>query len=382
MIATNPDFLNGDHFTLKQQLAALIKNKKLVYSSVWNWWKKTTMFWSLPILAADAALFVALVFQDWELGQGIHWLLIFSLLAVVFIVFLPIIWAITYWESFVKPRKISQKLTRFIDNHIQEATQVRGISRTNYIFQWKELEYEIAYSMIPSVNSKGKVVKQNECLIVCLHFMPDPEHRSEITDADGRLLDSFLDQCYAYCEGKDSCRTMRFEENTIYAFFRMSDLQSGELLINAMEQIQYITKRFNLIPLYLSKALGPEIQYWLQINDEPAPADIVAINIGIFETDEGYSLYLNGSKTYDAGNDDWACNDDCKVEEKYLQLPMSNHTHEDWEEFQQLVKDIVRSYVEVKAQDEKSLFYHKIVTIGFDEGNLELVSDGTERESH
>lgn len=374
MIATNPDFIKGDQLTIKQYLASILTNKRLVYSSLWNWWKKTTLFWSIPLLVGSLTIWMALLLQDWKAGE-FHWLLMASLSILPFILF-PFIWAVAYYYSYVEPRNIEGKLTGLLNTFIPGASQIRGISRTNYIFLWKELEYELAYTFIPAVNSRGKVTKMYKCFIVCLHFVPDPKHRSEITDENGKLLDSFLDQCYAYCEGKDSCRTLRFEDNSMYAFYREQDLCDDHLIMNTMDQMQYIADRFHLQPLYLTKSLGSEIKFWLQVNDQPAPEEIVALNIGIFETEAGYSLHLTGSKVYDPNDEDWACNDDYVAVEKYLEMPMSKHTPDDWKNFQELVKANVEKYVLAKKEDEHSLFYHRIVTIGFDDGNLEIISNG------
>lgn len=376
MIATNPEFIKADNFTFKKYLAAVLNGKQLIYSSVWNWWKKTTAFWCIPLLLGDVALFIAIVYQEWKEGSGFDWPLVFSLLMVVFVCFLPFVWAVTYYYSFVSPQKIVDKFMTLIDTYIPDAEQIKGLSYTNYIVSWREYEYELAYSLIPMVNKKGKVVAHYPCMIVCLHFIPSHEHESEVMDEQGQYLESFLDKCYAYCEGKESCRTLRIENNSMYAFFRIRDLKDKQLIMNSMEQMQYIVKRFNLVPLYLNRTLETAILCWLQINDNSSAKGIVAFNIGIFETEESYALHLTGSKTYDPDDDDWACNEDFKADEKYLELPKSEFSEQDWQDFQSLVKVMVDKYLELHAQNEKSIFYHKIVTIGFDEGDLVVVSKG------
>jgi hypothetical protein len=47
---------------------------------------------------------------------------------------------------------------------------------------------------------------------------------------------------------------------------------------------------------------------------------IVAYYFGLFETHDGYTIYLVGSKEYDSEDDDWACNNDFSPSEKYLPL--------------------------------------------------------------
>ena len=66
--------------------------------------------------------------------------------------------------------------------------------------------------------------------------------------------------------------------------------------------------------------LEEKIEYWLdQMNVETSclPADIVAFNFGLFETENGYGIYLIGSKSYDEQDDDWACDIDFEPEDKY-----------------------------------------------------------------
>lgn len=50
-----------------------------------------------------------------------------------------------------------------------------------------------------------------------------------------------------------------------------------------------------------SDYMEEEIRHWIQqINDETIlPSDIVAFNFGLFESEEGYCIYLTGSKFYD-----------------------------------------------------------------------------------
>ena len=48
--------------------------------------------------------------------------------------------------------------------------------------------------------------------------------------------------------------------------------------------------------------------------------EIVALNFGIYEINSGYCLYLTGSKTYDASNDDWACSIDYEPQINYLTI--------------------------------------------------------------
>lgn len=115
-----------------------------------------------------------------------------------------------------------------------------------------------------------------------------------------------------------------------------------------------------------------KIEKWLQqiVVSECVPTDIVAFNFGIFEVDDGYCIYLIGSKYYDESDDDWVCSVDYEPKEKYLEI---TNTEMDWEEFQKNVEKIVSNYILEKGISETSFFSGKIVTVGFDDGALERI---------
>lgn len=77
------------------------------------------------------------------------------------------------------------------------------------------------------------------------------------------------------------------------------------------------------------------IYKWLEVIDrnEIVPNEITALNIGFFETPDGYSLYLIGAAGYDADNDDWACDEDYEPAEKYLPMAKEIVGNMDWENF-------------------------------------------------
>ena len=374
MLSTKPDFIQGDHLSLKHYLSALIHDKRLLFTSRWTWWKKTTAFWIIPLLLADFAMFVALLYQDIRMGEGVHWMLIGSMMVLPFIFFLPPIWVGNYYYSFISSHNITRKLETFIKDYLPEAQHVRRLSQTNYILSSDGLEFEVAYSMIPTKKSKRGVPSHYvECILTCLYYMPDPKRESEILDDEGRLQETFLDDWQTYCEGKESCKYLYLDDYAVFAFYPYSKLKDREQVQQTMEQIHYLIHRYGLLPLYKNQIVSEGIKGWLSTIDEATPTDIVALNIGLFETATGYSLYLIGSKTYDAADDDWACNEDYVPEEKYYEIAANNLGSSDGEDLQKMVQKIVEEYAKERVENEESLFYHKIVTIGFDEGELHRI---------
>src|SRR5712692_1087276 len=117
-----------------------------------------------------------------------------------------------------------------------------------------------------------------------------------------------------------------------------------------------------------------EIGKWLtEIAETESPlARIVAFNIGLFESEEGYTAYLSGSKDYDANNDDWACNEDFVPHNKYFKLRKSSG--KEWQQLESEVVDEVKDFL-LSETAKKSFFTNaKAITVGFDDGELVKVN--------
>jgi hypothetical protein len=114
------------------------------------------------------------------------------------------------------------------------------------------------------------------------------------------------------------------------------------------------------------------LQDWLfRICDTEKPdKSIIAYNFGLFETGDGYTIYLIGSKEYDKRDADWALNNDFEPEIKNYPLPKNEYKNLKWEQ----VLDKIKSQLKAFAKTEK--FHHsffakaKAITTGFDDGDL------------
>ena len=114
-----------------------------------------------------------------------------------------------------------------------------------------------------------------------------------------------------------------------------------------------------------------KIEHWLlQINDETVlPPDIVAFNFGLFESENEYCIYMIGSRFYDEFDDDWACDIDFEPNRKYLMLTSESIQNMSWEKILYEVKNVISSFITANAC-KLPLFVGKIITIGFDDGDL------------
>lgn len=99
---------------------------------------------------------------------------------------------------------------------------------------------------------------------------------------------------------------------------------------------------------------------------EQIPEEIVALNFGIYETEEGFCLYLCGSENYDAEDDDWACDMDYEADSDCLEI--ANASGMEWDTFLEKVAGILKSYF--TQMPATSPFAGKIIATGFDDGEL------------
>ena len=203
-----------------------------------------------------------------------------------------------------------------------------------------------------------------------MYYNPKPEIQNEILDEDGNLKEQFISDWKAYCMGKESCQRISLDTHIVSLVLPIKDIGTRKEVVRSLEQMRYLLDRFKLSPLYFGVSVESQIAAWLNLIDKPAPSDIMALNIGIFETESGYSLYMIGTNSYDANNDDWACNEQFAPDEKYLEISKSDLKDMDEASFQNVVKNVLEMYTKDKILNPSSLFYNKVITLGFDEGNL------------
>jgi hypothetical protein len=108
---------------------------------------------------------------------------------------------------------------------------------------------------------------------------------------------------------------------------------------------------------------------WLDkiiITEKPS-AEIAAYYFGLFETLNGYEIYLVGSNDFDEDDDDWACNTDFEPKDKYLKLGQAGTN---WEEILSETKQNIQNYMQKPNYKNSFLDKAKAIATGFDEGDL------------
>jgi hypothetical protein len=108
---------------------------------------------------------------------------------------------------------------------------------------------------------------------------------------------------------------------------------------------------------------------WLEevAREEKPPPGIVAYNIGLFQSPEGYCAYLSGANRYSEEDPDWARDDTYTPAQRYCVLGELGGGSE---EVRRSVVESVRSFLGSPAGGASFLAQARAVTVGFDDGDL------------
>ena len=118
-----------------------------------------------------------------------------------------------------------------------------------------------------------------------------------------------------------------------------------------------------------------KIENWISnlSDDNTFTDEIVAINFGLFESEEGFMIHCIGSKIYDQENDDWACNEDFVPQKKYLKIPKELTENKDWYEIQNMFGELFKKYLSSLDYEFSLLNKVEAITYGFDDGDLQKI---------
>ncbi len=114
---------------------------------------------------------------------------------------------------------------------------------------------------------------------------------------------------------------------------------------------------------------------WIEnINEiETVDNSIIGFNFGLFETTNGFEMYLIGSKTFDKDDEDWATNVDFEPKQKYFQFGKEFSADKNWQEILKISETLIFNYVSSEKFKTSIFANAKGITTGFDEGNLTII---------
>ena len=107
----------------------------------------------------------------------------------------------------------------------------------------------------------------------------------------------------------------------------------------------------------------------ISASESPDP-QVIAFNIGIFESESGFQAYLCGSTHYSEDDSDWACEEAFTPSERYFPIPAEFASGKGWLEIQSAVVSAANSFFTSSDSRNSFLANAKVVTAGFDDGDL------------
>ncbi len=118
--------------------------------------------------------------------------------------------------------------------------------------------------------------------------------------------------------------------------------------------------------------MNKEIIDWLnniEKQDGTPPDSVIAFNLGLMESDQGFMMYFVGSFEYSEDDDDWACIEPPTKPYRYLRLP-EEVQNESWETILNLSKKAFTELENDGLLDSTLIRNAKAITTGFDDGEL------------
>ncbi len=251
MINTHPSYVRAEGLSKKELWRVVIDNGTLCFDSKWQWIRTMMFLWGIPLVVAGAFLGLFFAYKYVESGETIDWIMIIGAIATPAIVMLPVILVATFYMNYLRPKRVMKNIRLFIQKYIPDATDMKGITATNFILRHEGLEYEVAYSeYVYDVNNKGRGLRRRPCFFVCLYYAPNSGNA--LFDQNGAMTEAFVEHFYEYCRGKESCRYLIPDNNMIWGTFEKHVIEANaEIVRRTMGEMSYVLQRFELFPLYL-----------------------------------------------------------------------------------------------------------------------------------
>jgi hypothetical protein len=122
--------------------------------------------------------------------------------------------------------------------------------------------------------------------------------------------------------------------------------------------------------------LDEQIAVWLAqlLSNEPPAKSIIAFNVGLFETTDGYCAYLSGATKYDAESDDWALEEAYSPSQREFPLPNVIFPFPKWEDALEQFGRALKTALARPELRHSPLLNAEAIAFGFDDGDLQRVT--------
>ena len=246
-------FVNGDNasfmYLLKGwQSSSASEDVAFYFSSKWKWLAKVLPPLTAAGLVGAFIMFVLVAVQDLRSRGEIRWGEILPMLSfpiILFYIMLPV----TYYHSFIKPRKMMRKVDEFMATYLPDIVPTSEIWPDKKEFEWKGTLFALWYytGRERKYPDKQTPLVKKERVEIIMRF--EPEENARIFDEKGGYAEEFVSEFVAFCKDKPACHDIAMSGKTLrlnldWKAFRESPYDLG----TSLDMLIYIAKRFHLVP--------------------------------------------------------------------------------------------------------------------------------------
>lgn len=312
-------FVNGDNasfmYLLKGwQSSSASEDVAFYFSSKWKWLAKVLPPLTAAGLVGAFIMFVLVAVQDLRSRGEIRWGEILPMLSfpiIPFYIMLPV----TYYHSFIKPRKMMRKVDEFMATYLPDA-EITARDWPAYVhFKWKGMPFGAQYYTYAVPVPYRRMPVSREGMEILMWY--EPEDDAEVFDEDGGLTEEFAEEFAAFCKDKPACRDLFIDARTIYLQLDLKELWESERDLGAsLDMFIYLTKRFHLIPMmnWNEPMTGVNVRDWMDVvmdkNAMPEGVKSLFIVVTQQKNPELYLAEVRFMSMFDAESREWLDTDD------------------------------------------------------------------------
>lgn len=238
--------IDGEDLDCKKFLKCINGVDLILFNSKYQWLKLTLLMIVGICLMGGLALFAFLSIYD-VFRPTYGWMLI-SLLSLIplFCLLIPAL-LLSYYYTFVLPRKIHRKISRFTDKNLPEMREWNDLPLTKNVVKYKSQcvirNFCVATRMKKSERKLGK-----EYIVFKLPFGV-PKDDFSLINSEGCLTEEFFHLWHSYVDGKETCFRIVPEPFAFAAIFSITETLEDDIVRRTMDELIYLPTKFNLITI-------------------------------------------------------------------------------------------------------------------------------------
>lgn len=243
--------IDGDHLSCKKYLKCINGVDLILFSSKFQWLKLTLLTIVAICLIGGLALFAVLSIK--EVFHPTHGWILVSLCSLIplFCLLIPVL-VLSYYYTFVLPKKIQRKISKFTDRYLPEMSKWNDMPLTKHIV--KHNNQCVFRNFCVALNMKKHERKLGKDFIA--FKLPYGVTDFSLINSEGQFTKEFYDLWSTYANGKETCLHIVPEPFAFVAIFSISEPLDNDIVRRTMDELTYLPTKFNVINIPEEKMQG------------------------------------------------------------------------------------------------------------------------------